>query len=72
MTTGGVLKAASKSKCTLIGFFQAFSLGLGEKFDEVKKMYREANLALGDLIKVILLSTGVKPLMVNESVFAVI
>ncbi|KAK0411400.1 hypothetical protein QR680_005636 [Steinernema hermaphroditum] len=32
--------------------FQAFSLGLGEQFDEVKKMYREANLALGDLIKV--------------------
>ncbi|GMT10714.1 hypothetical protein PFISCL1PPCAC_2011, partial [Pristionchus fissidentatus] len=32
--------------------FQAFSLGLGDKFDEVKHMYREANLALGDLIKV--------------------
>ncbi|CAD6186648.1 unnamed protein product [Caenorhabditis auriculariae] len=32
--------------------FQAFSLGLGPKFDEVKKMYREANLALGDIIKV--------------------
>uniref|UniRef100_A0A183BLK8 Pyruvate carboxylase n=1 Tax=Globodera pallida TaxID=36090 RepID=A0A183BLK8_GLOPA len=32
--------------------FQAFSLGLGEKFDEVKKMYAEANLALGDIIKV--------------------
>ena len=31
--------------------FQAFSLGLGEKFDDVKKMYREANLALGDIIK---------------------
>uniref|UniRef100_A0A0M3IH84 Pyruvate carboxylase n=1 Tax=Ascaris lumbricoides TaxID=6252 RepID=A0A0M3IH84_ASCLU len=32
--------------------FQAFSLGLAEQFDEVKRMYREANLALGDLIKV--------------------
>jgi len=32
--------------------FQAFSLGLGEKFDEVKKMYVDANLALGDIIKV--------------------
>uniref|UniRef100_A0A915D2Z9 Pyruvate carboxylase n=1 Tax=Ditylenchus dipsaci TaxID=166011 RepID=A0A915D2Z9_9BILA len=32
--------------------FQAFSLGLGEKFDEVKKLYIEANLALGDIIKV--------------------
>ncbi|CAJ0961888.1 unnamed protein product, partial [Mesorhabditis belari] len=32
--------------------FQAFSLGLGDKFDEVKRMYREANLALGDIIKV--------------------
>ncbi|KAI1720788.1 carbamoyl-phosphate synthase L chain, ATP binding domain-containing protein [Ditylenchus destructor] len=32
--------------------FQAFSLGLGEKFDEVKRMYVEANLALGDIIKV--------------------
>jgi len=32
--------------------FQAFSLGLGEKFDQVKKMYMEANLALGDIIKV--------------------
>ncbi|VDM24537.1 unnamed protein product [Toxocara canis] len=31
---------------------QAFSLGLAEQFDEVKRMYREANLALGDLIKV--------------------
>uniref|UniRef100_A0AC35G4V2 Pyruvate carboxylase n=1 Tax=Panagrolaimus sp. PS1159 TaxID=55785 RepID=A0AC35G4V2_9BILA len=32
--------------------FQAFSLGLGEKFDEVKKMYAEANEVLGDIIKV--------------------
>ncbi|EYC27024.1 hypothetical protein Y032_0009g478 [Ancylostoma ceylanicum] len=32
--------------------FQAFSLGLGSQFDEVKRMYREANLALGDIIKV--------------------
>ncbi|CAJ0577237.1 unnamed protein product, partial [Mesorhabditis spiculigera] len=32
--------------------FQAFSLGLGDKFDDVKRMYREANLALGDIIKV--------------------
>lgn len=34
---------------------QAFSLGLGEKFDEVKKMYAEANLALGDIIKSVIL-----------------
>lgn len=27
-------------------------MGLGEKFDEVKKLYAEANLALGDIIKV--------------------
>lgn len=32
--------------------FQAYSLGLGDKFEEIKKMYREANLALGDIIKV--------------------
>lgn len=32
--------------------FQAFSLGLGPQFDEVKRMYREANLVLGDIIKV--------------------
>ncbi|XGW03860.1 hypothetical protein V3C99_015200 [Haemonchus contortus] len=32
--------------------FQAFSLGLGNQFDEVKRMYREANLALGDIVKV--------------------
>ncbi|VDM62400.1 unnamed protein product [Angiostrongylus costaricensis] len=32
--------------------FQAFSLGLGNQFDEVKRMYHEANLALGDIIKV--------------------
>ncbi|KAL7073497.1 hypothetical protein ACQ4LE_007563 [Meloidogyne hapla] len=32
--------------------FQAYALGLGEQFDEVKKMYAEANLALGDIIKV--------------------
>lgn len=32
--------------------FQAFSLGLGEKFDEVKRAFKEANMALGDIIKV--------------------
>ncbi|XP_026741736.1 pyruvate carboxylase, mitochondrial isoform X2 [Trichoplusia ni] len=32
--------------------FQAFSLGLGSQFEEVKKAYREANLLLGDIIKV--------------------
>ncbi|VDP51618.1 unnamed protein product [Soboliphyme baturini] len=32
--------------------FQAFSLGLGEKFEQIKKKYHEANLILGDLIKV--------------------
>ena len=32
--------------------FQAFSLGLGDQFEEVKKAYREANLLLGDIIKV--------------------
>uniref|UniRef100_A0A2A4K9L4 Pyruvate carboxylase n=1 Tax=Heliothis virescens TaxID=7102 RepID=A0A2A4K9L4_HELVI len=32
--------------------FQAFSLGLGNQFEEVKKAYREANLLLGDIIKV--------------------
>ncbi|XP_024082147.1 pyruvate carboxylase, mitochondrial-like isoform X2 [Cimex lectularius] len=32
--------------------FQAFSLGLGEKFEEVKKAYAEANIILGDIIKV--------------------
>lgn len=32
--------------------FQAFSLGLGEKFDQVKKMYAEANEVLGDIVKV--------------------
>lgn len=32
--------------------FQAFSLGLGDFFEDVKKAYREANLLLGDIIKV--------------------
>ncbi|XP_015437591.1 PREDICTED: pyruvate carboxylase, mitochondrial, partial [Dufourea novaeangliae] len=32
--------------------FQAYSLGLGEFFEDVKKAYREANLLLGDIIKV--------------------
>lgn len=32
--------------------FQAFSLGLADQFEEVKKMYRVANLLLGDLPKV--------------------
>uniref|UniRef100_A0A0N4ZR64 Pyruvate carboxylase n=1 Tax=Parastrongyloides trichosuri TaxID=131310 RepID=A0A0N4ZR64_PARTI len=32
--------------------FQSFSLGLGEKFEEVKKKYAEANEVLGDIIKV--------------------
>lgn len=32
--------------------FQAFSLGLGQQFDEVKKMYSQANQLLGDLVKV--------------------
>ena len=34
--------------------FQAFSLGLADQFEEVKKMYREANLVLGDIVKVVL------------------
>lgn len=32
--------------------FQAFSLGLGDFFEDVKKSYRDANLLLGDIIKV--------------------
>jgi pyruvate carboxylase len=32
--------------------FQAFSLGLGSKFEEVKKSYADANQLLGDIIKV--------------------
>ncbi|EDV36802.1 uncharacterized protein Dana_GF13141, isoform B [Drosophila ananassae] len=32
--------------------FQAFSLGLGDFFEDVKKAYRDANLLLGDIIKV--------------------
>ncbi len=32
--------------------FQAFSLGLGSQFEEVKKKYTEANQILGDIIKV--------------------
>lgn len=32
--------------------FQAYSLGLEEFFEDVKKAYREANILLGDIIKV--------------------
>ena len=32
--------------------FQAYSLGLGSQFELVKRKYREANRALGDVIKV--------------------
>lgn len=32
--------------------FQAFSLGLGEHFESIKKAYKEANHLLGDIIKV--------------------
>ncbi|XP_034234094.1 pyruvate carboxylase, mitochondrial isoform X1 [Thrips palmi] len=32
--------------------FQAYSLGLGEFFEDIKKAYREANLLLGDIVKV--------------------
>jgi pyruvate carboxylase len=32
--------------------FQAFSLGLGVQFEEVKLAYTQANLLLGDIIKV--------------------
>lgn len=32
--------------------FQAFSLGLGEHFEKIKKAYAEANKLLGNLIKV--------------------
>jgi pyruvate carboxylase len=32
--------------------FQSYSLGLADQFEEVKKMFREANLLLGDIIKV--------------------
>lgn len=36
--------------------FQAFSLGLGEQFEQVKKAYIEANQLLGDIIKVCLIN----------------
>lgn len=32
--------------------FQAYSLGLGDFFEDVKRAYREANFLLGDIIKV--------------------
>lgn len=32
--------------------FQAYSLGLGDFFEDIKKAYKEANLLLGDIIKV--------------------
>lgn len=32
--------------------FQSFSLGLADQFEEVKRRYKDANLLLGDLIKV--------------------
>lgn len=32
--------------------FQAFSLGLGDKFSEVKDSYRQANQLVGDIVKV--------------------
>ncbi|VDN10017.1 unnamed protein product [Dibothriocephalus latus] len=32
--------------------FQAFSLGLADRFEQVKKRYAEANMLLGDIIKV--------------------
>ena len=32
--------------------FQAFSLGLGAQFEQVKQKYAEANQILGDIIKV--------------------
>ena len=32
--------------------FQAYSLGLGDQFEEVKAKYKEANLLLGDIVKV--------------------
>lgn len=44
----------SAHSCCLFhcGYFQAHSMGLGNKFKEVKKAYTEANKLLGDLIKV--------------------
>merc|ERR1719228_2532635 len=32
--------------------FQAYSLGLGDQFEMVKEKYREANILLGDIVKV--------------------
>ena len=32
--------------------FQAYSLGLGDQFEQVKQKYREANQLLGDIVKV--------------------
>lgn len=37
--------------------FQAFSLGLADQFEEIKKMYKEANMLLGDIIKVCVLTS---------------
>lgn len=38
--------------CFTAVLLQAHSMGLGNKFKEVKKAYAEANKLLGDLIKV--------------------
>ena len=37
--------------------FQAFSLGLADQFEEVKKMFKVANKLLGDIVKVSRLGT---------------
>lgn len=33
--------------------FQAYNLGLGDQFEEVKQKYTEANEVVGDIVKVI-------------------
>lgn len=47
--------------------FQAHSMGLGNKFKEVKKAYAEANKLLGDLIKVSGLHPSKPPMLGKRS-----
>uniref|UniRef100_A0A1I7WET3 Pyruvate carboxyltransferase domain-containing protein n=1 Tax=Heterorhabditis bacteriophora TaxID=37862 RepID=A0A1I7WET3_HETBA len=66
----GNADASSYTYCqNMIIFFNvaAFSLGLGSQFDEVKRMYREANLVLGDIIKVFFLFLLINQFLVTPS-----
>ena len=46
------LELGSWTTSLILIVMQAYSLGLGDQFEEIKAKYAEANMLLGDIVKV--------------------